>query len=566
VRGPALAAAAGVGAAVAGVLVSRHNHPYPWSIWGPVQAVGLPFTVAGVWIWLRQPANGTGRLMTAVGITWYLGDLQTSRQGVLFALGFCLFYLVAAVFAHLVLALPAGRLGTGVERLVIAGLYLAVTGTQVLRSLTEHPPTAQVWGGRGDLSVWAPVGSVLGGSLTLVAFWLVLQRWWAAGRPARRALAVLWSTGVIVGGIALATTLAALLGAPPDLRGRLLFAFTVALIFTPVAIVTGLVRIRLARIRVADLVLHLDAAQEPARVRDAVAGALNDPTLEVYFRLPDGGGYVDADGHPVTLPRTDDRAVTFVERHGEQLAALVHDPALVDQHPLVDAVLAAARLALQNARLHAAHRAQLQEVRASRARIVAATDAERHRIQRDLHDGAQHSLLALAVLVGQAREELPDRAELGYLRQLLAKAGMQLHDVIRELRDLTEGIDPPVLTEQGLAAAVETLAERAPLPVLFDIPPHRWPGPIERTGYFVVKESLANVYKHARATRATVQVHATGDVLLVHVSDDGTGGADPAQGAGLRGLRDRVAALGAPRHIHSRPEKGTLVEAELPCM
>lgn len=563
--GAAVAGAAGVGAAATGFLLSLPARPYPWSVWLPMQAVGLSFTVAGVWAWLHRPANGTGRLMTAVGITWYIGDLQTSAQPVLYAVGFCLFFLVTAVFTHLVLALPSGRLATMAERVVVAGLYASVTGSQVLRYLTEHPAAPQVWGEPTNLSIWAPVGTALGGSLTLVAFWLVLRRWWAAGRPARRALAVLWSTGVLVGVIALVTMLTSALRASPDLLARLLLAFALALICAPFAILTGLLRVRLARIRVADLVMRLEAASEPAQVRDAVAEAVNDPTLEVCFRLPGDEGYVDADGQPAAIPTGGDRAVTFVDRQGEQLAALIHDPALLDQRPLVDAVVAAAGLALQNARLHAAHRAQLQEALASRARIVAAADAERHRIQRDLHDGAQADLLAISMQIGQARVELADGGEPSYLSTLLAKAGGQLHDVIRRLRELAEGIDPPALTEQGLPAAVERLAERAPLPVLFDIPPRRWPGPVERTAYFVINEALANVYKHAHATRATVAVQADDGTLLVQVSDDGIGGADPARGAGLRGLRDRVAAIGGTLHIHTRPDRGTLVEAELPC-
>jgi signal transduction histidine kinase len=228
---------------------------------------------------------------------------------------------------------------------------------------------------------------------------------------------------------------------------------------------------------------------------------------------------------------------------------------------------ATARLALENARLHAARRAQLEQVQASRARIVAAADAERRRIQRDLHDGTQQRLLAVSMLVGRAREELLGRTRVrntAYPAELLAKAGSQLHEVIRELRHMTEGIFPPALAEQGLAAVVEMLDERAPLPVLFEVPPRRWPDRIEQAAYFILNEALANVYKHARAGRTLVRLLERGPVIVIEVSDDGVGGADPDQGTGLRGLRDRVAALGGTLHLQSPPGGGTRLTVELP--
>lgn len=558
--GPVLGACCGGGAAAAGLLVSAHTHPYPWSVWLLVQAVGISFVVAGVIAWLRQPGNGTGRLMTAVGTTWYIGFMQLSTHPVLYAVGFCLFYVTGAVFAHLILALPTGRLPGRAERLVAAGLY-AVSITQVLRYLQERPAHPQVWGASAGASMWASVGSFSGATLTIVMFWLVLRRWRAAGKPSRRAFDALWSTGAAVGLIILAWTGTTLYKSSFEVQRAMLVAFTLPLILTPFAILAGLLRVRLARIGVANLVVRLEGSTEPMRLRDGLADALGDATLQVCYHLP-ADGYVDADGHPVEVPSNDDRAVTLVERRGERLAVLVHDPALTDQAPLVDAVVAAARLALENSRLHAA---QLEDIRASRARIVAAADRERHRIQRDLHDGAQHNLLAISLLLGQVREELAACDHGQGVAGLLAKAAIHLHDVIRDLRELTEGIDPPALAEQGLAAVVETLAERAPLPVIFNIPPRRWAAHIERAAYFVINEALANVYKHAHASRAVVSVDATEQTLSVRIVDDGDGGADPEQGGGLRGLRDRVATVGGTLDIHSRPGAGTCIKAELPC-
>jgi signal transduction histidine kinase len=561
---PVAGALAGCLAAVVGVSVSVGAHLDPWWLWLPIQAVGLSFTTAGVIAWIRRPDNGTGRLMTAVGIAWYLVDLRQSTQPVLFAIGFCLLYLVPVIFTHLVLALPNGRLSRRPERLVAIGLYLTVVVTQPPRYFVEHPRGPQSWTTPlTTYSFWAPVGSIAGLVLTLASVVLVLRRWRTAGRPTRRTHALVWITGTAIGLTVLVTILASLLEVSHDALRRLALAYTVGLILTPFAILAGLLRVRMARIRVADLVVRLEATAEPRRLGAAIADALGDPTLQICFRRPDSGDYIDADGRPVEIPHTGDRAVTLVRRQGEELAALVHDAGLLDQRPLVDAVVAATRLALDNARLHAAQRAQLEEMRASRARIVAAADAERHRIQRDLHDGAQHKLLTVSMLVGQAREEFA--TFLSHPSGKLDTASTQLHEVIRELRELTEGIHPPSLTEQGLAAVIESLAERASLPVRFTVPPQRWPDHVERTAYFVINEALANIYKHAAASCATVHVDVADQTLVVRVVDDGIGGADPDRGTGLRGLHDRVAAIGGTLAIHSSPGAGTRIEAELPC-
>lgn len=549
--------------AVAGVLCTRR--PYPWLIWLPLQAVGVSFVTAGVIAWIREPDNGTGRLMATVGLTWYLADLQTSSQPVLFAAGFCLFYLVAVVFTHMILALPTGHLRRRSECVLLAVMYPVVTVTQVFRYISEYPPAPQVWGVSTHLSFWAPLGSVAGGMCTLTAFGLVIRRWMAAGVPARRRLAALWSTGALVGSIALVWLAATLMHISPQGQAPLLFTFAVALIFTPFAILAGLLRVHLASLRVANLVVRLQKSAEPTFVRDALADALHDHSLQVGFPLPDGR-QVDSSGRPFVVP-DDDRRVTLVRRggtSGDHLATLVHDSALADQQRLINAVAAAACLALDNARLHAEQRAQLDEVRASRLRIIAAADNERRRIQRDLHDGAQHKLLAISLLIGRIREDFSRVDVPEHAATLLAEAATQLRDLVRELRDLTEGIDPPTLTEQGLRAIVERLAEQAPIPVQFQVPAGRWPLLVERAAYFVIHEALTNVYKHANASQVAIRVTVEDEWLTVRIRDNGCGGADPQRGNGLRGLRDRVASIDGTFHIESMSGNGTIVEVQLP--
>jgi PAS domain S-box-containing protein len=205
-----------------------------------------------------------------------------------------------------------------------------------------------------------------------------------------------------------------------------------------------------------------------------------------------------------------------------------------------------------------------RELKASRARIVKAADEARRRLERDLHDGAQNRLLALGLELKVIEAELRRNPDLAEAR--LARARDELGLATGELRELARGIHPAVLTELGLVPALRTLARRAPLPVQLDFDDERrLPAPVESTGYFLAAEALANVVRYARATRAEVSVRRGGGALTVSVRDDGAGGADPSRGSGLRGMADRLAALGGRLAVHSPPGGGTLVEGVMPC-
>jgi len=245
------------------------------------------------------------------------------------------------------------------------------------------------------------------------------------------------------------------------------------------------------------------------------------------------------------------------------VAALVHDAALADEPELLEATVAAARLAIDNARLQAEVRAQLEEVRASRARIVRAGDVERQRIERNLHDGAQQRLLALSFALRLAQSRAGGDAA---LTAALGEAAQELKEALAELRELAQGLHPAILTRSGLAAAVRAAARRAQVPAeVTEAPEERFPPDLEAAAYYVVSEALANAGKHASATRARVSIRRSGRVLRVEVADDGVGGADPAAGSGLTGLADRVAALGGTLQVTSPPGAGTAITAELPC-
>ena len=338
-----------------------------------------------------------------------------------------------------------------------------------------------------------------------------------------------------------------------------------AFALVPVAFLAGLVRGRLRRGAMTGLMVELAELPPARRVRDALALALGDPTLRLVFWMPESERYVDLDGRPMELPEDDpDRAVTVLEYGGQRFAALDHDPFVYEDRELLEAVGAAARLAIENSRLQAQLRAQLAEVRASRARIVAAGDAERRRLERDLHDGAQQRLLGSRLALRLARSRVAaDDAE---VQELLREADAELMTGLEELRSLARGIHPAVLSDEGLAAALASLARRAVVPVeLRAVPPDRLPASVEAAAYFVASEALANVAKHAHASAVTITVTRSDRTVALEVSDDGVGGADASRGSGLSGLRDRVEALDGHLEITSPAAVGTTLRAEFPC-
>lgn len=301
-----------------------------------------------------------------------------------------------------------------------------------------------------------------------------------------------------------------------------------------------------------------------ADLESTLQRALDDPTLQLLHAGPDGG-WLDSAGWPTTLPAGDgDRAVALLEREGGPIGAIVHDATMLDDPALVRTVGAAVALAVDNERLQDDLRLQLEEVRASRARIVEAGDAERQRIERDLHDGAQQRLVALAVSLRTIRARLGADAPAPVVSELNA-AGDLVKAAIGEVRELARGLDPSILRAAGLAAAIESLADHSPIPVRVTIDlDSRLPAKAETAAYFVAAEALANAAKHSAASAVTVTANRTGDVLNLEVVDNGRGGA-LVEGSGIRGLADRIAAVGGTLTVASPPGAGTRVAASIPC-
>jgi signal transduction histidine kinase len=480
-----------------------------------------------------------------------------------------------ALTVHLFLAYPGGRLRTAAERILAAVAYVdAVLIGGLLPQLFLAP--ADAWcrhdcGANLLLVHRLPmVGTALrslsagiGVAVLLAVAWLMVRRWRTASVAGRFVLGpVLWT-----GAVALVATLAAIAAnaAGPD---ALVIPATVsaliASLLVPLAFLLGLMRARLRRVAVTRLMVELGELPSPQRVRDALARALGDPSLELAFWAPAERRYVDLAGRPIERPEpTAQRAVTVLEHHGERFAALAYDPFILEDRELLQAVGAAARLAIENARLQAELRAQLDEVRSSRARIVEAGDRERRRIERDLHDGAQQRLLAIRLAVRMARVRLGHDAE--GAESILAEADDEMCAALDELRSLARGIHPAVLTDRGLAAAVAGLVHRAPVPIdLRGVPEQRLSAPVEAAAYFVTSEALANVAKYADASQVTVDMALREGWLHIDIADDGIGGADIAHGSGLSGLRDRVEALDGHLQLDSPRGAGTRLHVELP--
>ncbi len=319
-----------------------------------------------------------------------------------------------------------------------------------------------------------------------------------------------------------------------------------------------------ARRRMSEFLERLRAGEAaPEEVEGVLRDVLTDPALELLFHLPESQVYVDAHGTPVAEPPAEGREAVPIERGGQPLAMVLHDRR-ADEHPgLLREVVEAGGLAIEIARLRVEIRRQLSEVEASRARIVAAANDERRRIERDLHDGAQQRLVSIGLALRHAQHELAttsaDRA-----RETLDGAVAEVAVAIGELRELSRGL-PPSQLDAGLAPALRELAARAPIPVHVTAPTERFERGIEAAAYFIACEGLTNAVKHAHATRVDLRAGREDGRLVVRVADNGIGGAAPGEGSGLRGLTDRVAACGGSLEIQSERGAGTTLIAELPC-
>jgi signal transduction histidine kinase len=524
-------------------------------------AVAWAFAGAAVIALSRPALRRVGVLMGATSGALLLGYLQLSRSSSLWTMGWVLGFLSLGLLTQLVLSYPDGRVWSIPARLVVVVAYVDAVGMALLTALFEPEPRNLLFVHAAGHTVDAinratyAVGFV-SASAVLV---LVVGRLLVLRGVARRVALPLLAGAVLATSVFAVRSAAFALG-NPGLGDRLERTDQLATILIPLGFFAGLLWSRLRRTGASTLVVELRAGGIET-LRDRLARALGDPTLEVVYWLDDAAGYVDDQGLPVQLPLSTKRAVTKVLADGAPVAALLHDPALLDEPDLIESVRATAGLVLENQRLAAEVRAQLAEVRASRARIVAAADDERRRLERDLHDGAQQQLVGLSLKLRLAQSGA-DAATVAALDQ----AQDDVEQALGDLREFARGVHPSILREDGLDAAVEVLARRASLPVdVRGAIGRRLPDAVELAAFFFISEALTNIAKHAAASGATLELIARDGLLTITVSDDGVGGADPRKGSGLAGLADRLAALDGTIALEDAAGKGTCLVARIPC-
>jgi signal transduction histidine kinase len=515
--------------------------------------------------------------MIGTGFAWFAGLMSEATDGAVYTAGLAVQYLFVAGFVYIILTFPSGRLRGRLDQWIMSVAVVAL-GLQVAAMLFGSGSglrcggncghnLIQLFHANGLALALLSIERIAAVALTLTAVGLVVFRWLRASRPERREV-----TWVVLAGTAtlvalLATVVDDLLGNPLRSGPATVWFFTLALV--PIAIVATFVRRTLARGSVAGLVVQLGGPTEPADLRAALSTALGDPSLELAYWFPAEARYVTGDGRPVDVPGADSaRRSTFVQRDGTPIAMLLHDPALEHNSALVQSVCAAAGLALENERLGAELRARLVELNASRGRLVEATDAERRRIERNLHDGTQQRLVSIAMSLGLLESKLtPDQSDAA---PLVHEARTALTLALEELRELTQGIHPTLLVERGLPVALEELCRRAGLPAHLRIDlDTRLPAQVETAAYYFASEAVSNAVKHSHGNEIRVDVSYDGRTLTVDILDDGIGGAAvggrAGSGSGLRGLADRVEALGGQFTVSSPPGRGTRLVARIPC-
>jgi signal transduction histidine kinase len=528
--------------------------------------VGLAFAGSGLYAWGRRRENRLGPLMVVVGCSYLVWQiLVQSHSSLLWTTGIWLSDAWVVLFVLFLLAFPDGRLTTTFDFAIVAMFATVAFPLELVWLLVFDPGASPgnallVWSDAGVAGQvdWVQRTLIVTASVVLAV--TLSRRWLIASPPLRRALVpVLAGSAAILLGSVLVVLDKFSVEFPPA-RWVVHGAF----VAIPLVVLMCILRSRLARSSVGELFVELRADPAPVELRDALARVLRDPSLVLAYWLPEFRSWADLDGRAMKLPGDGSgRAKTLIDRDGAHVAVLVHDPALSDEPELLDAVTAAAGIAIENGRLHVELAARLEELRGSRFRVIEAGQKERQRLERNLHDGAQQRLIALSLELSLLEERLGDDPE---ARARLAAARREIAASLAELREVSHGLHPAVVSAHGLEVALEQLTARAAVPVRLTVNvASRLPEALEVAAYYLVSEGLTNVGKYAYATSASVEVTRRRGDVLVEVLDDGIGGAHESQGSGLRGLADRVEALGGRLRVWSPAGGGTRIRAEIPC-
>lgn len=537
--------------------------------------VPLVFAACAGVAWAIGPSRLPARLMVAFPLVWiplsFLRVIEHVAWLWPFVYGVHLWW--AVLTGILVLLYPRGRLIDGVDRW-IAGIALVTSVGYLLGVLLLGQPSPAVCDCTVNpyLVADAPgvfavidIGYRLVGVLLAIVIAVRLLVRWVRGSVPARTVAFLMPIALIAWVITLATQAAAYASGGADLV--LDTVSLVAIASIPVSFVAGISHARNMRARVADLMRITREGADRGLWAESLARTLRDASVRVYWWDEERARYADASGEPLdggpAALRSDHGLLPVSSPTGMPIAVIRHDRVLTDNMRLLDGVSSALRLSVDNGRLRSEIERTLEQVRQSRSRILEAGDEARRRIERDLHDGAQQHLVSLGMRLRLAANQARDRG-VEPLGVELDGTILMLNQALKELRELAHGIHPSLLSSGGLALAVPELAGRCPVPVEIDVQPEgRLPEVVESTAYFVVSEALANIAKHAQATRGWVRAALVDGELELVVRDNGVGGAAP-EGSGMLGIADRVDAVGGRFRLDSEPGAGTTITVRIP--
>jgi signal transduction histidine kinase len=507
--------------------------------WIPDLIVGWACIGGGLLTASRRRDSRVGLLLVLAGFAWYVGNFSSVTVQPVAIAAVQLTLLHRALLVHAALTLPSGRASTWPQRVAIVGGYVT----------WSIPATAD--------SAFAT------GTLSAAVFGVALFDQLTAPAPVRRTRMAALAAVFLLGGTFTVVTVvrAAVPNGDADSLVLLLNESVIVLVVAAITVITLLPQLEAGH--VTDLVVRA-ARTRSGGVREALARALGDPTLEIGYWHRASGVYLDSEGDPVEPPAAHDRrSLTRVDVDGQPAALLVHDPAVLESSALSDAVHTTTILAASNARLRGDVLDQLAEVRASRGRLIAAGDAERRRMARHVDHGPIRRSQALEAILDEVASVAEARGEVGVAEQV-RRARAALDHVAEDLGRLAHGLHPASIATVGLAAALRALADRSPLPVVVTHEADDLPHSIQLAIYYACAEAIANAVKHAAASSVSVRVvHRKSHVVLT-VMDDGVGGADPSTGTGLRGIADRIESLGGRATVRSAPGVGTGLRAEIP--
>jgi PAS domain S-box-containing protein len=581
----AFAAAASILAAIAVALALSSPTARPEVVQSVVHALVIATPVlVGLYALHRGAATRFAFLLIAAGFFWAPTLLTLSDESVPYSAGRIWAWLLEVSLVYLVLAFPTGRLtGATAKRLTLAAAAIVALLYLPTALLIDHYPEPSPWTGcdvdcpsnafmvvshePGFVdSVLAPLREVLS---TLVFAGVAV---YLIGKIARGSRVTRWTLVpvMLVAGVRMLASAGFLIARRIDSGSGVVDVFgLVALLAIPgtaLALLFGLIRWRMHATRaLRQLTAEIGEGLTAERARDLVSNAIGDPSLEIAYWSGDPGDWVDSRGAPVELPRdAADRAVAEIWAGGHLVAALVTDVTILSEPGVAEVARGFTVMALENRRLDAELGSSLRELRESRARVLAAADKERVRIERDLHDGAQQRLVALRVGLELAAEALvddPTRA-----RSMLQRLGADMDDAVDEVRTLARGMSPPLLADHGLAEALRAAARRSALSVaVLTRLVGRYPQEIESAVYFCCLEALQNAEKHAQAHSCQIRVWED-DELRFEITDDGIGMdlEKGSRGSGIANMRDRIAAVRGRLAFEPMPEGGTQVLGSVP--